>query len=76
MGWAPLYRLAGLGVVNVASATSLCAQQGGTTRVLPGNPDRSCLILFYQGRLKDDLRWVPQSEIDLVRRWITKGARP
>jgi hypothetical protein len=62
-------------LVNVASATTLCIQGGGTTRVIPGDPDRSCLILFYQGRLKDDLQWVPQSEIELVRRWIAEGAR-
>jgi hypothetical protein len=63
-------------LVNVASATSLCRNGGGTVRVVPGDPDRSCLILFYQGRLKDDLQWVPQSEIELVRRWIAEGARP
>jgi hypothetical protein len=60
-------------LVNVASTTSLCA---GTVRVIPGDPARSCLILFYQGRLKDDLQWVEQAEIELVRRWIAEGARP
>ena len=63
-------------LVNVASVTSLCASGGGTVRVLPGDPDTSCLVLFYQGRLKDDLQWVDQAEIDLVRRWIAEGARP
>jgi hypothetical protein len=63
-------------LVNVASATSLCAAGGGTIRVIPGDPDRSCLVLFYQGRLKDDRQWVDQAEIDLVRRWIAEGARP
>ena len=63
-------------LVNVASATPLCRSGGGNTRVLPGDPDRSCLILFYQQRLKDDLQWVDQAEIDLVRRWIAAGARP
>jgi hypothetical protein len=63
-------------LVNVASRTSLCATAGGTIRVVPGDPDRSCLIQFYVGRLKDDLKWVDQSEIDLVRRWIAEGARP
>ena len=63
-------------LVNVASATSLCAAGGGTIRVIPGDPDRSCLVLFYQGRLKDDLQWVDQAEIELVRRWIAQGARP
>jgi hypothetical protein len=62
-------------LISVASVTSLCRSAGGTTRVIPGNPDQSCLILFYQGRLKDDLQWVSQAEIDLVRRWIAEGAR-
>ena len=60
-------------LVNVLSTTSLC---NGTIRVVPGDPDRSCLVLFYQGRLKDDLAWVDQAEIELVRRWIAQGARP
>jgi hypothetical protein len=34
------------------------------------------VVLFYQGRLKDDLQWVPQTEIELMRRWIADGARP
>src|SRR5262245_28366607 len=63
-------------LVNVASTTSLCGAAGATTRVIPGNPDQSCLVAFYVGRLKDDLKWVDQSEIDLVRRWIADGARP
>ncbi len=63
-------------LVNVASRTSLCAAAGGTTRVVPGDPDRSCLVQFYVGRLKDDLQWVGEAEIDLVRRWIAEGARP
>jgi hypothetical protein len=62
--------------VNVASITSLCAAAGATVRVVPGDPDRSCLVQFYVGRLKDDLQWVGQPEIDLVRRWIAEGARP
>ena len=61
------------GLVNVASVSSLCA---GTIRVVPGDPDRSCLVLFYEGRLRDDLQWVGDAEIDLVRRWIAQGARP
>jgi hypothetical protein len=63
-------------LVNVASRTSLCTSAGATMRVIPGNPDGSCLVAFYIGRLKDDLKWVNQAEIDLVRRWIAEGARP
>lgn len=63
-------------LVGVASTTGLCAAGGGTIRVVPGDPDRSCLVMFYVGRLKDDLQWVDQAEVDLVRRWIAEGARP
>jgi hypothetical protein len=63
-------------LVNVASLTSLCVGRGALTRVVPGDPDASCLVQFYVGRLKDDLQWVDQTEIDLVRRWIADGARP
>ena len=63
-------------LVNVASLTSLCVGRGATTRVVPGDPDASCLVQFYVGRLKDDLQWVDEVEIDLVRRWIAEGARP
>ena len=60
-------------LVDVPSTTSLC---NGTIRVVPGDPEKSCLILFYEGRLRDDLEWVQTVEIDLVRRWIAQGARP
>lgn len=63
-------------LVNTTSVTSLCAVRNATVRVVPGDPDRSCLIAFYQERLKDDLQWVDQAEIDLVRAWIAQGARP
>lgn len=59
--------------IDVPSVSSLCA---GTIRVIAGEPDRSCLVLFYQQRLRDELNWVGQAEIDLVRRWIAQGARP
>jgi hypothetical protein len=60
-------------LLNVPAVSILC---GDTTRVIPGNPDDSCLILFYVGRLKDDLEWVDEAEVDLVRRWIAEGALP
>lgn len=58
---------------GAASTTELC---NGTTRVIAGNPAESCLILFYEGRLRDELDWVEDTEIDLVRRWIAEGALP
>jgi hypothetical protein len=60
-------------LLNVPSTTELC---NGTTRVIAGNPAQSCLILFYEGRLRDELDWVDNAEIDLVRRWIAEGALP
>jgi hypothetical protein len=60
-------------LLDVPSRTGLCA---GTIRVVAGDPGRSCLILFYEGRLRDELAWVKTAEIDLVRQWIAQGARP
>jgi hypothetical protein len=60
-------------LIDVPSVSRLCAE---TIRVVPGNPDQSCLILFYEGRLRDELDWVDTAEIDLMRAWITQGALP
>ncbi len=61
-------------LIDVPSVSSLCA---GTQRVVVGDPDNSCLILFYVGRLgKDDLDWVDDTEIELMREWIRQGALP
>jgi len=60
-------------LIDVASNSSLC---GGAVRVIPGDPDRSCLVLFYKGRLGEaDLQWVDQAEVELMRQWIAQGAR-
>jgi hypothetical protein len=60
-------------LLDVPSRSELCA---GTIRVVAGNPDESCLILFYEGRLRDELAWVDQAEIERVREWIREGAAP
>jgi hypothetical protein len=60
-------------LLGVPSNSVLC---GDTVRVVAGQPQQSCLILFYEGRLRDDLEWVDTAEIDLVRQWIAEGARP
>ena len=60
-------------LLDVPSRTGLC---NGTLRVVAGDPDQSCLILFYETRLRDELDWVGTAEIELVRQWITQGARP
>jgi hypothetical protein len=60
-------------LLGVLSESELC---NGTIRVVAGNPDQSCLIMFYEGRLRDELDWVDDAEIDLVRQWIAQGALP
>jgi hypothetical protein len=60
-------------LVGVDSRSSLC---DGTVRVVPGDPEASCLVLFYRGRLMDELEWVDQAEIDLMSAWILDGALP
>lgn len=60
-------------LLNVPSVSRLCDE---TVRVVPGSPAESCLVMFYEGRLRDELDWVGDAEIDLVRRWIADGALP
>lgn len=61
-------------LIDVPSASTLC---DGTLRVVAGDPETSCLVLFYQGRLgSDDLGWVDDAEIELMREWIRQGALP
>jgi hypothetical protein len=60
-------------LLDVESQSDLCA---GTVRVVPGDPDVSCLIAFYETRLRDELAWVDDTEIDRVRAWIAQGAAP
>jgi hypothetical protein len=58
-------------LIDVPSTSSLC---NDTLRVAVGSPEQSCLIRFYEGRLRDELEWVSDAEIDVMRRWITQGA--
>lgn len=51
-------------LVNVPATTE------SGTRVIPSNPDNSVLVTF----LEDGHRSRPQSEIQLIRDWITSGA--
>jgi hypothetical protein len=60
-------------LINVPSTSSLCDD---TLRVVAGSPEQSCLIRFYEGRLRDELDWVNDVEINLVRTWISQGALP
>lgn len=60
-------------LLEVPSQSSLCQ---GTLRVVAEHPEESCLILFYEGRLHDELDWVDDAEIDLMRHWIAQGALP
>ncbi len=60
-------------LLDQPSASELCAE---TIRVVARDPDASCLILFYEGRLRDELDWVDDTEINRVRQWIQDGALP
>jgi hypothetical protein len=60
-------------LIDVASTSSLCDD---TLRVVVGSPEQSCLIRFYEGRLRDELEWVNDAEIDVMRTWIRQGALP
>ncbi|PWB71572.1 MAG: hypothetical protein C3F15_12510, partial [Holophagae bacterium] len=51
-------------LVNVPATT-----QSGT-RVIPGNPDNSVLVIMLEGGHRN----LPQSLIQLIRDWITAGA--
>ncbi len=51
-------------LVNVPAST----EPG--TRVIPSNPDNSVLVTFLEGGHRSR----PQSEIDLIRDWVTSGA--
>jgi hypothetical protein len=63
-------------LVNVASA-----QSPGLLRVNPGNPDASYLVQKIEGTAAVGVRmpangppYLSQTQLDLVRRWITAGA--
>jgi hypothetical protein len=61
-------------MMDTQSVSGICA---GTQRVAIGDPEQSCLILFYEGRLGPlDLDWVDEAEIELMREWIRQGALP
>ena len=60
-------------LLDVESRSELC---DGTLRVVAGDPAASCHVLFYEGRLRDELGWVDTTEIDRVRAWIADGALP
>jgi len=55
------------------STSELCA---ATPRVIPGDPDGSCFVVFYELRLRDSLAWVAADEAALVRAWVESGAAP
>jgi hypothetical protein len=55
------------------STSELCA---GAPRVIPGEPDGSCFVIFYELRLRDSLAWVDAEETALIRAWVESGAAP
>lgn len=60
-------------LLDAPSSSALCA---GIPRVVAGDPDGSCFVVFYEMRLRDQLAWVEMPETDLVRAWVDSGAAP
>lgn len=58
-------------------------QGGGLTQtIIPGDPERSLLVHFIEGRRGKMFRMpldappLTRAQIDLIRRWIAEGAKP
>jgi hypothetical protein len=76
----------GLRLESGASAASLInvvsPRDANLVRVVPGNPDRSFLIQKLEGtqtlgdRMPQFGPYLPQASIDVIRRWISDGAKP
>jgi mono/diheme cytochrome c family protein len=69
------------GDFSVVTYSDLMEGGGLTQTIVPGDPDRSLLVHFIEGRRGDNHRMpqdappLKQAEIDLIRRWIAEGAR-
>lgn len=71
-------------MVGVAAMGDPCATTGGADRIIPGDADGSMLIHKFENRVADGGPIcgdpmplgvpLPQSQIDVVRRWIDDGA--
>lgn len=60
-------------LLDTPGSSTLCAD---LVRVVPGEPDQSCFVVFYEQRLRDSLGWVDMQETELVRAWVEQGAAP
>jgi mono/diheme cytochrome c family protein len=69
------------GDFSVVTYSDLMEGGGLTQTIVPGDPDRSLLVHFIEGRRGENHRMpldapaLKQVEIDLIRRWIAEGAR-
>lgn len=65
--------------VRLVNFTTVMEPQ--STRVIPGDPNNSYLVTKLEGRQRIGARMpamrgpIPQSEIDIIRKWIEEGAR-
>ncbi len=70
------------GDFSVATYEDLMQGGGLTQTIVPGNPDRSLLVHFVEGRRGEmfrmplNARRLTRAQIDLIRRWIAEGAKP
>jgi hypothetical protein len=64
------------GYANIINKPSSSARCGDLLQVVPGKPDESCFVVFYEDRLRDELGWADKTETDLVRAWVAQGAEP
>ena len=69
------------GDFSVVTYAALMEGGGLTHTIVPGDPDRSLLVHFIEGRRGENHRMpldappLKQHQIDLIRRWIAEGAR-
>jgi mono/diheme cytochrome c family protein len=69
------------GDFSVVTYSDLMEGGGLTQTIVPGDPDRSLLVHFIEGRRGENHRMpldappLKQAEIELIRRWIAEGAR-
>ena len=70
------------GDFSVATYKDLMQGGGLTQTIIPGDPERSLLMHFIEGRRGETFRMpldappLTRAQIDLIRRWIAEGAKP
>jgi mono/diheme cytochrome c family protein len=69
------------GDFSVTTYEDLMLGGGLTQTIIPGDPDRSLIVHFIEGRRGENHRMpldappLKREQIDLIRRWIAEGAK-